>query len=270
MGRSQTILFATIIGQVIDKRTAIHLHSEELKCRTMGVTLTIEAMVNLIEYFETANDLIPKHEIKCLYNVSTLRLTNENDVREADMSELKRTVGDLHAKIAAIGPPSKYKVYQDKNTPVRRPQHPPNEHNRQHYGKPYSQQRGWEQSQENYPYHRGDKTLSPIKRRPPYVAPNGQRPQSQHNDQKTRYPYPSRNRPNSPGPVRRRQSDSRDRARSESPYSAERPRTNRPLIGKNSKFKPNFSSTPRSQSRENRAKSPYRNQSGQKNYRNPN
>lgn len=97
-------LLSQIIKQVIDKKTFRHLRSEELKCAQLGTSLTIEAMTNIIEFYETSYDLIPQAEIKLTYNVNTMRLTNQPDIHQSEMNELKDTVTSLQASIKSLAP----------------------------------------------------------------------------------------------------------------------------------------------------------------------
>ena len=97
-------LLSQIIKQVIDRKTFVHLRAEEIKCAQMGQCLTIDAMTNIIEFFESANDLIPKNEIKLTYDVQTMRLNNQPDMHKSDMKELKDELASLKASIKVLAP----------------------------------------------------------------------------------------------------------------------------------------------------------------------
>ena len=97
-------LLSQIIKQVIDRKTFVHLRAEEIKCAQLGQSLTIDAMTNIIEFFESANDLIPKNEIKLTYDVQTMRLTNQPDMHKTELKELKDELASLKASIKVLAP----------------------------------------------------------------------------------------------------------------------------------------------------------------------
>ena len=97
-------LLSQIIKQVIDKKTFKHLRSEELKCAQLGTSLTIEAMTNIIEFYETSHELIPTTEIKLTYNVNTMRLTDQPNVHQTEMDEIKQNLLELQTSIKSLAP----------------------------------------------------------------------------------------------------------------------------------------------------------------------
>jgi len=97
-------LLSQIIKQVIDRKTFVHLRAEEIKCAQLGQSLTIDAMTNIIEFFESANDLIPKNEIKLTYDVQTMRLTNQPDIHKSELTDLKNEISSLKASIKVLAP----------------------------------------------------------------------------------------------------------------------------------------------------------------------
>ncbi len=97
-------LLSQIIKQVIDRKTFVHLRAEEIKCAQTGTSLSIEAMTNIIEFFETANDLIPTNEIKLSYDVQTMRLVNQPDIHKSELKELKDELSSLKASIKVLAP----------------------------------------------------------------------------------------------------------------------------------------------------------------------
>ena len=94
-------LLSQIIKQVIDKQTFAHLRSEELKCAQMGQHLSIEAITNIVEFYETSNDLIPKTEIKLQYDVQTMKLKNQPDVHKSEIDTLRKELASLKASVLA-------------------------------------------------------------------------------------------------------------------------------------------------------------------------
>jgi hypothetical protein len=107
-------LLSQIIKQVIDKRTFRHLRSEELKCAQIGTSLTIEAMTNIIEFFETSEDLIPKAEIKLTYNVNTMRLIDQPNLHQTEIDELKSHISDIQASIKSMTPAKRPRVEENR------------------------------------------------------------------------------------------------------------------------------------------------------------
>ncbi len=97
-------LLSQIIKQVIDRKTFVHLRAEEIKCAQLGQSLTIEAMTNIIEFFESANDLIPKNDLKLTYDVQTMRLTNQPDIHKSELTDLKNEISSLKASIKVLAP----------------------------------------------------------------------------------------------------------------------------------------------------------------------
>jgi hypothetical protein len=97
-------LLSQIIKQVIDRKTFVHLRAEEIKCAQLGQSLTIEAMTNIIEFFESANDLIPKNDLKLTYDVQTMRLTNQPDIHQTELTDLKNEISSLKASIKVLAP----------------------------------------------------------------------------------------------------------------------------------------------------------------------
>ena len=94
-------LLSQMIKQVIDRQTFAHLRSEELRCAQAGTTLSIEAITNIIDYYETSHDLIPKNEIKMQYDVHSMRLANQPDINKSEIDCLKDEIMALKTNILA-------------------------------------------------------------------------------------------------------------------------------------------------------------------------
>ena len=94
-------LLSQMIKQVIDRNTFVHLRAEELRCAQAGTTLSIEAITNIIDHYETSHDLIPKAEIRMQYDVHSMRLTNQPDVHKSELDILRDELMTLKTSILA-------------------------------------------------------------------------------------------------------------------------------------------------------------------------
>jgi hypothetical protein len=111
--RKYTLLIQ-IIKQVIDKETWFNLRAEEIRCAQMGQTLSIEAIISIIDFFEVSKNLVPKQEIKLQYDVHSMRLFNQPDVHKDDIDTLKDEITSLKASILA---PKRRKIETPSNKP---------------------------------------------------------------------------------------------------------------------------------------------------------
>ena len=94
-------LLKQMITQVIDRQTFTHLRAEELRCAQNGTTLSIDAITNIVDQYETSHDLIPKAEIRMQYDVHTMRLANQPDVNKSELDFLKDELLALKTSILA-------------------------------------------------------------------------------------------------------------------------------------------------------------------------
>jgi len=97
-------LLTQIIKQVIDAATFRHVRTEELKCAHTGTSLSLKAMAQIIDDYETSHSLVPKTEIKLTYNVNTMRLTNQPKVNQSEMDALRGEIRNLQASIKVLAP----------------------------------------------------------------------------------------------------------------------------------------------------------------------
>jgi hypothetical protein len=70
----------------------------------MGTNLTIEAITNIVDFFETSQGLIPKADIPLQYDVHSMRLTNQPDVHKTEIDEMRQELSTLKASINVLAP----------------------------------------------------------------------------------------------------------------------------------------------------------------------
>jgi hypothetical protein len=71
-------------------------------------------MTNIIEFFETSEDLIPKAEIKLTYNVNTMRLIDQPNLHQTEIDELKSHISDIQASIKSMTPAKRPRVEENR------------------------------------------------------------------------------------------------------------------------------------------------------------
>jgi len=82
-------MLLALLKQVIDRQTFRHLHGKELECAQAGTQLDLKAIVDIIALYEQTHDLLPKLDMKLMYNISTMQLVNQPINGLTELEEIK-------------------------------------------------------------------------------------------------------------------------------------------------------------------------------------
>ena len=82
-------MLLALLKQVIARQTFRHLQGKEIECAQAGMQLDMKAIVDIIALYKQTNDLLPKTDLKLLYNISTMQLVNQPNHRLTELEEIK-------------------------------------------------------------------------------------------------------------------------------------------------------------------------------------